>query len=260
LTPGWKLFGNPFPFDVDWSTTQFDVPGNRLSLLDAVNKGVVRGELWRWNGEGYEFEVAPLGRMRAWEAHWLRVLLPCTMILKPLSSGVSRAQTNDLTSTLVGPGGWLMKLAAQTGDLNDAQNFIGLSLRPGLRTSQIEKPPSVSPFVSLSMQPNARSGNLAVDIRKLGHGYTMWNLSVSTDVLNSNVNVYWNNLIALNTGVKMVLEDLTSGKRINMLANRSYTFLSGGTPTVRKFRVYCGKNIPVSVPATMRSNSTIGAR
>jgi hypothetical protein len=153
-----------------------------------------------------------------------------------------------------------MKLAAQAGDLDDAQNFIGLSLRPGLRTSQIEKPPSVSPFVSLSMQPYTRSANMAVDIRKLGPGFTMWNFSVSTDVLNSNVNVYWNNLIAPKVGVKMVLEDTTSGKRINMLTNRSYTFLSGGKPTVRKFRVYCGTNIPVSVPATTRSTSSIGAR
>jgi hypothetical protein len=260
LTPGWQLFGNPFPFDVDWSTTQFDVPGYRLSLLEAINKGFVRGELWRWNGVGYEFDVAPLGRMRAWEAHWLKVLQPCTMILKPLSSGVSRAQTTDWATTLVGTGGWLMKLAAQAGDLDDAQNFIGLSLRPGLRTSQIEKPPSVSPFVSLSMQPYTRSANMAVDIRKLGPGFTMWNFSVSTDVLNSNVNVYWNNLIAPKVGVKMVLEDTTSGKRINMLTNRSYTFLSGGKPTVRKFRVYCGTNIPVSVPATTRSTSSIGAR
>ncbi len=234
LEPGWNMIGNPFPYNVPWSACEIEIEGQagvrqRLNILEAADKEYIRPQIYRYitlTGE-YTWRTAPLGELLAWQAHWIRVLKPCTLIVPPLGTTRSQGETSD--NPRVSPqarDGWLIRLIARSGDREDANNFIGVSTRARdeMDSEDVEKPPVFQSYVQLRViEPRSRAV-LAQDLRRAGKRPMRWELEITTDKPNAEVTLRWQQEVPLPPGMRLTLVDSLTGQRISMNRQSAYTF------------------------------------
>jgi hypothetical protein len=234
LEPGWNMIGNPFPYAVPWSACEIEVEGQagvrqRLSILEAADKEYIRPQIYRYIGltGEYTWRTAPLGELLPWQAHWLRVLKPCTLIVPPLGTGRSRSDESDNPRVAAETrDGWLLRLIARSGDREDANNFIGTSsrARDELSSEDVEKPPAFQSYVQLRViEPRSRAA-LAQDLRRAGKRTMRWELEITTDKPNAEVTLHWQQEVPLPLGMRLTLVDSLTGQRVSMNRQSAYTF------------------------------------
>ncbi len=235
LEPGWNMIGNPFPFPVPWSACEIEVEGQagvrqRFSILEAADKEYIRPQIYRYitlTGE-YTWRTAPLGELLPWQAHWVRALKPCTLIVPPLGTTRSRDESAS-GNPRVTPDtrdGWLIRLIARSGDREDANNFIGVSLRARdeMGSEDVEKPPLFQSYVQLRViEPRSRAA-LAQDLRRAAKRRMRWELEITTDKPNAEVTLRWQQEVPLPTSMRLTLVDSLTGQRISMNRQSAYTF------------------------------------
>ncbi|MCS7065716.1 MAG: hypothetical protein NZL85_05505, partial [Fimbriimonadales bacterium] len=201
----------------------------RFNILEAADKEYIRPQIYRYivlTGE-YTWRTAPLGELLAWQAHWIRVLKPCTLIVPPL--GTTRSQSEVSDNPRVSPqtrDGWLIRLIARSGDREDANNFIGVSAhaRDEIGSEDVEKPPSFQSYVQLRvMEPRSRAV-LAQDLRRAGKRSMRWELEIATDKPSAEVTLRWQQEMPLPPGMRLTLIDSLTGQRIAMNRQSAYTF------------------------------------
>ncbi|WP_295392276.1 hypothetical protein [uncultured Thiodictyon sp.] len=81
---GYKLIGNPFPYDVDWSKVRVRVDGTVYTPSQAAGIGgnaaspaVLSNQIWIWNGNTFQYwtDTAPnQGNLQYFKAFWVKVL------------------------------------------------------------------------------------------------------------------------------------------------------------------------------------------
>ncbi|MCS7208401.1 MAG: S8 family serine peptidase [Fimbriimonadales bacterium] len=232
LQEGWNMIGNPFPFNVPWAACEVEILGaggqvQRLNLQEAADRGYIRLQIYRYiplTGE-YTWRTAPLGELIAWQAHWVKALRPCTLVVPPVGSLRSRAEE----STRVVPeqtDGWLLRLIARSGDREDANNLIGATTQANdeLGREDVEKPPVFQSYVALHiLEPRTRSA-LAQDLRRATKRPQRWELEITTDQPNAEVTLQWVQERSLPRGMRLTLVDQTTGERVSMLQTSSYRF------------------------------------
>lgn len=231
LQPGWNMIGNPFPFNVPWNACEVEVTGaegitERVTLQEAADRDYIRLQIYRYiplTGS-YTWRTAPLGELRAWEAHWVRVFKPCVLIVPPVGS--LRSAPDDSQRVTPNPGSsWLMRLAARSGDREDANNFIGAGARP----ESVEKPPLFQSYVSLTIREPRTRAALAQDVRSGARRAQRWEVEVTTDQPNAEVTLTWNQETPVPKGARLVLTDTITGAKISMLQQSAYTFRTDET-------------------------------
>jgi hypothetical protein len=234
LEPGWNMIGNPFPYAVPWSACEIEVEGQagvrqRLSILEAADKEYLRPQIYRYIGltGEYTWRTAPLGELLPWQAHWIRVLKPCTLIVPPLGTTRSRSDESDNPRVSAETrDGWLLRLIARSGDREDANNFIGTSsrARDEMGSEDVEKPPVFQSYVQLRViEPRSRAA-LAQDLRRAGKRPTRWELDIISDKPNAEVTLHWQQEVPLPPGMRLTLVDSLTGQRISMNRQSAYTF------------------------------------
>jgi serine protease len=244
LEPGWNMIGNPFPFNVPWAACEVEVLGaggvvQRLSLQEAADREYIRLQIYRYiplTGE-YTWRTAPLGELIAWQAHWVRALKPCTLVVPPVGS--LRSQPDETPRVApVQSDGWLLRLIARSGDREDANNLIGTtsSASDDLANEDVEKPPAFQSYVALTiLEPRTRSA-LAQDLRRNARRTQRWEIEVATDQPNAEVVLQWSQELPVPTGTRLVLIDQITGERIPMLQNSSHRFRTDETSR-RRFAI-----------------------
>ncbi len=226
LQEGWNMIGNPFPFNVPWGACEVEIAGaggftRRVSLQEAADLGYIRLQLYRFvplTGE-YTWRTAPLGELLAWQAHWVRALKPCTLVIPPAGSTRSRS---DESPRVVSDqrDGWLLRLVARSRDREDTNNFIGTANR----SETVEKPPVFQSYVSVNiLEPKTRSV-LAQDVRGSERRAQRWEVEVTTDLPEAEVTLQWSQEVPVPRGMRLTLIDRVTGERISMLQRSSYTF------------------------------------
>jgi hypothetical protein len=237
LQPGWNMIGNPFPFNVPWVACEVEIVGaggirQRLSLQEAADREYIRPQIYRYvplTGE-YTWRTAPLGELIAWQAHWVRALKPCTLVVPPVGS--LRSRPDETPRVAPAPSdGWLVRLIARSGDREDANNFIGTasSASDELANEDVEKPPAFQSYVALTiLEPRTRSA-LAQDLRRNARRTQRWEIEVATDQPNADVTLQWNQELPVPKGTRLVLIDQVTGERISMLHKSSYRFRTDET-------------------------------
>jgi len=237
LQPGWNMIGNPFPFNVPWVACEVEIVGaggirQRLSLQEAADREYIRLQIYRYvplTGE-YTWRTAPLGELIAWQAHWVRALKPCTLVVPPVGS--LRSRPDETPRVAPAPSdGWLVRLIARSGDREDANNFIGTasSASDELANEDVEKPPAFQSYVALTiLEPRTRSA-LAQDLRRNARRTQRWEIEVATDQPNADVTLQWNQELPVPKGTRLVLIDQVTGERISMLHKSSHRFRTDET-------------------------------
>jgi hypothetical protein len=237
LQEGWNMIGNPFPFNVPWAACEVEVVGQggivqRLTLEEAARRDYIRLQIYRYiplTGE-YTWRTAPLGELIAWQAHWVRALKPCTLVVPPVGS--LRSRPDETPRVAPAPSdGWLVRLIARSGDREDANNFIGTASTASdeLANEDVEKPPAFQSYVALKILDSRTRSALAQDLRRNARRTQRWDIEVATDQPNAEVTLQWNQEIPVPKGMRLVLTDQVAGERISMLQNSSYRFRTDET-------------------------------
>ena len=244
LQEGWNMIGNPFPFSVPWAACEVEVLGaggivQRLSLQEAANREFIRLQIYRYiplTGE-YTWRTAPLGELIAWQAHWVRALKPCTLVVPPVGS--LRSQPDDAPRVAPAPSdGWLLRLIARSGDREDANNLIGTASNASdeLGNEDVEKPPAFQSYVAVRILDSRTRSALAQDLRRHTRRTQRWDIEVATDQPNAEVILQWTQELPVPRGMRLVLVDQITGERISMLQTSSYRFRTDETSR-RRFAI-----------------------
>jgi hypothetical protein len=246
---GWNMLGNPFPFAVPWESVKIVYQGKTLTLKDAVTAGWLRPALYRYTKSGFTFQTPPDAVLVPWEGHWIKILPgnpdrpndSMVLIIPPIESGAI-VESPRSRATAVSADAWSLRLEARAAGVTDSHNFIGINSRAadGFDPLDVEKPPMIDGYVELSFVHRdwgTASGRYASDFRSnIGTGKT-WEFEVATDMANKEVSVAWPDISSAPKQYNLVLEDLGSGSRTYMRTRSVYTYNSGATPGIRRFRL-----------------------
>ncbi|MCS7300507.1 MAG: S8 family serine peptidase [Fimbriimonadales bacterium] len=236
LQEGWNMIGNPFPFNVPWGACEVEIFGaggqvQRLSMQEATEREIIRPQIYRYlplTG-AYTWRTAPLGELLAWQAHWVKALKPCTLVVPPVGSLRSRSEDAPARVQPAAGSGWLLRLTARSGNREDQNLFIGVdpTARDEVGREDVEKPPAFQSYLALQLNhPRTRTA-LAQDLRSSARRAQRWEVSVETDAPDSEVTLQWSQERAVPKGVRLTLIDAVSGARVNMLQQSSYQFRVG---------------------------------
>lgn len=261
IREGWNMIGDPFPFQVSFANLLIETPtGTRLKIGDAVTQRLILPFIYRFIDRQYTVDQLPGGILAPWEGEWIYVVpqgsstadnlnpkYTLTLIVPPTGStagqggqgnGRSTSHASHVTAQnrVSGPGSWSLQLAAQSGDLRDSNNFIGVSATAKDTDDQTKapKPPMLSPYVSLGLRRS--SGLYAQDLRALS-GSKSWNVVVTTDRPAGAITISWPNIGAVPRNVRLTLTDPTTGQNLDMRQRRSYQFVPDGKSASRTFTV-----------------------
>ncbi len=234
LQEGWNMIGNPFPFNVPWAACEIEIVGaggltRRLGLAEAVEQEIIRPQLYRYvplTG-AYTWRTAPLGELLAWQAHWVKALKPCTLIVPPVGS--QRSRPHDATLPAEPNDGWLLQLTARSAEREDSSLFLGVSqtAREEIGREDVEKPPAFQSYLMTRLEhPHTRAA-LAQDLRPAAQRAQRWEVVVETDAPEAEVELLWKQVRAAPSHVRLTLIDAVSGARVNMLQSSSYRFRMG---------------------------------
>lgn len=253
----WNMVGDPFPFNVPFSSMLVDTPGGRISITEAVTRGLILPNIFSYDStNGYTYRTLPDGALMAWQSHWIGVTSSSNiaLVVPPANSQTRSAVIGAPDPNTVG--GWTLRLSAHTKDLHDTYNFIGVSTRAadGYGREDVPKPPISSPYVTLGISHTdwgKQSGTFASDIRTVG-GVKSWTVVVNSDQANANVTVNWAGR-TLPRNQKLTIKDETTGQVSDMRTRSSVSFNTGASTGTRKFTITAKTGIVV--PLTLRDVS-----
>ena len=232
LQEGWNMIGNPFPFNVPWAACEVEIVGvggqtQRISLQEAAERDYIRLQIYRYvplTGE-YTWRTAPLGELIAWQAHWVKALKPCTLVVPPVGALRSHSeQTPRVTPEQ--SDGWLIRLIARSGDREDSNTLIGAASNASddIGREDAEKPPVFKSYVSVKILDQRTRSVLAQDLRRNAKRAQRWEIEVSTDQPESEVTLQWTQELPVPKGTRLTLIDQATGQRVSMLQQSSYRF------------------------------------
>ncbi|MCS6924020.1 MAG: hypothetical protein NZM10_06560, partial [Fimbriimonadales bacterium] len=232
LQAGWNMIGNPFPFNVPWAACEVEIFGaggqtQRISLQEAADRDYIRLQIYRYvplTGE-YTWRTAPLGELIAWQAHWVKALKPCTLVVPPVGAVRSRADSSPRVEASQSDG-WLIRLIARSGDREDANNLIGTAstAKDEFGREDVEKPPAFKSYVAVNILDQRTRSALAQDLRRNAKRTQRWEVEITTDQPEAETTLQWTQELPVPKGMRLTLVDQATGQRISMLQQSSYRF------------------------------------
>lgn len=242
LQPGWNMVGNPFPFNVPWGACEVEILGEggqirRLSLEEAVDREIIRPQIYRYLplSGSYTWRTAPLGELLAWQAHWVRALKPCTLVVPPIGSLRSAGETS---LSIDSARGWRLNLIVRTSDGAEQHLLIGVAPRARDDADQydVERPPEFAPRLTTQLTHSATRRALIQDMRGSDRRTQQWLVEVRTPTPDTEVVLQWNAGRSVPRHMRLTLVDPVSNTRINMLQRSSYQFRVGAEG-IRRLRI-----------------------
>lgn len=243
LQVGWNMIGDPFDYPVDWQKTQVRLGTQTVSLAKALAQGWVSNALYTYTFGQYRMVF----RLDPWAGYWVRAFQPVELLIDPteIPRGVPPLLAEEERGSPT-PKRWQVELIAQApGAAPDEGNIVGVATQatkdfdPGL--DQEEPPPApVSGYVRLSFPHQdwgVYAGRYRQDVQ--GEAPTMeWDLEVETDLAQTPITLRWPRLArSLPDEVALKLIDLETGQEQLLRTRTHYTYPSGPTGGVRRFRL-----------------------
>jgi hypothetical protein len=259
LVAGWNLIGNPFANQTDptksaadllltnpqQATFTYTAPNGTSRVNASFDTAVTDGAVQR---SAYEY-ISQTGSyvqrtaLQPYIGYWFKTAVPVQITYTYPGGGraanvpvkvdgkyrtVTRAEmdtraTRSITSRSLTD--WRLQIGARQGDLQDADNSIGVSpeAKEGFDfTLDNEKPPMVTeaPGVYVAIQgsgPGGRATALTDSIVGANGGKKSWTFTVETTAAsNGDVTLYWPNVSRLPRGIEPILTDLATGRRVAM--------------------------------------------
>ncbi|MCD6351147.1 MAG: S8 family serine peptidase [Armatimonadetes bacterium] len=234
---GWNMIGNPYTSSLQWGAVEFITDGQRQDLTEAIQDGVTSGVIYEFKNDGqngyYDFPSDPLAAvMHPFRGYWVHVSRDTRLVIYSPGVATSAAKTAKGKSWLPA-GSWRLRLVASAGPWRDPTLFIGAA--PGCSSGHdagrdIPKPPPlVSPLQTYlpKSEWGKYNGAYAQDLRGKAEGES-WDVEVVCRTPHTPVTVTWPDINSVvPQDVRLVMEDLDSGKSVYMRTGAGLAFDSG---------------------------------
>jgi len=226
ISPGWNIIGNPWSVDTPWAS------------LSGSPAGSIAGMGWIYDPETGYVIVNSTGGLNAatsvpaYQAFWILAGSDADkVIIDPSGGGQSAARSVDAL-----PIRWLVPIVVSAGDKRDVCNGIGAADTDVLIDNPPATPDGVDAFITPVANPNAR---MAYELRS-ATGTQRFNLTVATELPNTDVIVAMPDLSQLPRDYRVTLRDLDAGKVTHIRTAGAYTYNSGPTGGQRQFEIELG--------------------
>lgn len=239
LKTGWNLVGDPFTRAIDLNTAEvIDQYGVSMTLQQAAASGKLQAALFAYVLGGYRI----VSVLSPWVGYWMHAGEPVTLKVSEAVGALAEGGPAERWVSLAAPeDGWLLPITVTAGACVDASAYLGES---GQATAaydaalDIAKPPipDLQPYVYAAFSADQAPGPLAVDLRAPA-AQQVWNLTVRTNQIGSQVTVRWPELSQLPAELKPMLEDPATGQKIYMRTSSGYQFTAQEADRVLKISI-----------------------
>ncbi|MFO7946324.1 MAG: FlgD immunoglobulin-like domain containing protein [Armatimonadota bacterium] len=239
---GWVQIGNPRLVDVPWiargtGALRVRRDGYELTLAQAQAAGWCEDFVWGYEGSGpealvFDPSIAPVGQsdvLKAWRGYWFLTYGPCELVIPPVSVTEAAAASARPAATFA-PGDWMLRLIASIDGQVRSDAVVGQAANE----RRIPRPPAYPESVQLGVVSGRH--HLGVDIRSSQETPT-WDIEAMTSAVPCRVTLSWPDMSALPAAARPILLDLSSGSRIYMRTNSSYSFETTGGGTAQRLQL-----------------------
>ncbi len=235
LVPGWNMVGNPFAGDLRWEGLKVSAGGTLYGLPESNKAGITLDFAWIWDpaSNAYQLvsEYANFGgkSVRQNSGFWFKAMEPCDLLLP---SGTTAARVASAPKSI--DVDWQLRLVARSGNTADCENYIGVSTAAAT-LNKLVSPPRPEPGVELYFVNTGVDGPAAASF--VGPAEKQrWEARVQVaGVAGEEVQITWPDLSGLPAGVRPVLVDQATGKRLYLRTNSVYRFRPAPGETERTF-------------------------
>jgi photosystem II stability/assembly factor-like uncharacterized protein len=234
LDSGYNLIGNPFPYRVNWATSQLSTPDS------------VEAWLWNFTGVGFQKETKVMEPFTGYFVKSLRngvtIYINPTEVTSPGTLGKSAAEQRQFAENE-----WQIQIRASNGVATDVDNIAGV-----LRSASdvwdaadfSEPPPAPTDYLALSFNHREwqnNPGRYAGDFRSVHPEGNYWDFDISSAKAEANISIALDKLGNIPSDFEMVLVDMGTERVTDMKSSLSYALTLKKNEYVRSFRLVVGK-------------------
>jgi hypothetical protein len=244
LKRGWNQIGNPFPRVMQWGRVMVVGAEDIVDLTEACIRGWIRPSLFSWDPAAGQYVYPPGGaldfELQPWEGYWIKANTPCQLLF--LRDQLDRGPVQTSTRLAETPGaGWSATLRVAEDGGGSAYCTIGAAERAtnGWDLLDLDCPPAASGNPSLAVVHQDWGGNSGAylrDLRSAGSATQSWEIECVASAPGVNASLRWDDLRQVSREVRLLLEDLDTGQRVQMRTSEAYGF-NAGEAGRRRFRV-----------------------
>jgi hypothetical protein len=199
----YTMLGHPYDATVAWGDVEvwYGEPATAHTLLEAHAAGVMSKVMWKWDPHSAYQAFAPdnpvqPGSLSPFDGFWVRVLDGAPNLHLTVPAGSTRHSTVAEGATS-GPWGWYVRLVADSGDMVDRGNGLGVhgGARDGPDGLDLEELPPIGGDSLTVVFPHPdwgrNAGDYTVDFRGTGARAQEWRLEVRTSRPKAEVTLSW---------------------------------------------------------------------
>ncbi len=229
VRPGWNLIGNPYNFDVLWSSI-IDFQGEDGSMVP----NDIREYSENWEAIA---DTLHRGGGNLVFVHGDASLIKVPVICKKAPDGSGGRIDNQKISK----NQWEIPLSLEQGNGNIKRTVAGFGMHPAALISRdkydVMSPPHFGNYLNLSFQhPEYFYPRFAKDIVPIQDAY-IWDFQVETNIADDILIISWDKQDTPADGKQIFLMDVQENKIVNMRKEPSYSFVNNGP---RTFKVFYG--------------------
>jgi len=252
---GWNAISNPYEYAIVWGYCQVMYNYQMYSLSDAINQGLIRGEIWSWNDTtqtGYNLPNSDLNQLLTPNVGYFlyagnneSLVFTPNPYLSVMRSGktVTTSPAARKTTRTAQTNQWQINIITQAGTAVDHTTSFGVApnQKNGPSGDNIMKAP-IHPQGVSAYFPHTNwgrmSGQYAVELQAPATTNT-WALDVTCAQPKARVTLSWPDLTGIPAKMPVILTDLTTGQQISLRTSPGYSFTSG-KGEVRHFSITAG--------------------
>jgi hypothetical protein len=238
LRPGWQMFGNPFPFTVDWNACEIKTVNAILSMGEAVDEEYIKPQLFRWSpiSLSYSWRALPSGQLYSWEGAWVYCRKSCWLRVHPVPTDPRMPTRPDSRPEIRGDG-WALQLQATGGGGEDALNYIGATSEPRPAYDLVGEAPAPTDRIRLSiLGPDGRTP-YAQYLKDRTSRNLEWDVVVVAPEGVNEAVLEWDEIVRPSAQMAYTLVDTVTGRRLSMNAVSSYRFSADESGGHRLFKI-----------------------